>query len=89
MERLPLYQIAFRRIEIPIGEYAVKIVFPAFVGGLLVSAILLFTLGSFFIGASGIVLLILFPLISTFAAICWPIVLTPVSYTHLTLPTKA
>ena len=76
MERLSLYQIAFRRIEIPIGEYAIKVVLPAFVGGLLVSAILLVTLGSFFIGASGIVLLILFPLISMFAAIFWPIVLT-------------
>ena len=76
MERLPLYQIAFRRIEIPLGEYAIKIVLPAFVSGLVVSALLLLTLGSFFIGASGIVLLVLFPIITTFAAICWPIVLT-------------
>ena len=76
MERLPLYQIAFRRMEIPVNEYAIKIVFPAFVGGLIVSSILFFTLSSFFIGASGIVLLILFPLLSTMAAISWPIIQT-------------
>ncbi|MDP6889407.1 MAG: type II secretion system F family protein [Candidatus Thalassarchaeaceae archaeon] len=76
MERLPLYQIAFRRMEVPLGEYGIKIVLPAFVGGLLLSLTLYFTLGSFFIGASGIALLILFPLVSTFAAISWPIIQT-------------
>ena len=76
MERLPLYQIAFRRMEVPLGEYGIKIVLPAFVGGLLLSLTLFFTLGSFFIGASGIALLILFPLVSTFAAISWPIIQT-------------
>jgi flagellar protein FlaJ len=63
-------------MEIPLGEYAIKIVIPSFVGGLLLSIILYFTLGSFFIGASGIALLILFPLVSTFAAIAWPIIQT-------------
>ncbi len=76
MERLPLYQIAFRRMDIPLGEYALKVVLPAFVGGLAVSSILFFTLSSFFIGASGIVLLILFPLVSTMAAISWPVIQT-------------
>ena len=74
MERLPLYQIAFRRMEIPIGEYGIKIVLPAFVGGLLISSILFFTVGSFFIGASGIVLLLLFPILSTITAISWPLI---------------
>ena len=76
MERLPLYQIAFRRMEIPIGEYGIKIVLPAFVGGLLISSILFFTVGSFFIGASGIVLLLLFPILSTITAISWPLIQT-------------
>ena len=76
MERLSLYQIAFRRMETPLGEYAVKIVLPAFLGGAAVSSLLFFTLGSFFIGFSGIVLLILFPILSTLAAISWPIVQT-------------
>ena len=31
MERLPLYQIAFRRMDIPLGEYAVKFELPAFI----------------------------------------------------------
>ena len=44
MERLPLYQIAFRRMEMPLVEYALKVVLPAFVGGLAVSSILFFTL---------------------------------------------
>ena len=76
MERLPLYQIAVRRMEMPIGEYTLKIVLPAFIGGLLVSTILFTTLGSFFIGASGIALLVIFPLLSTAAAILWPLVQT-------------
>ena len=76
MERLSLYQIAFRRMESPLGEYAVKIVLPAFLGGAAISSLLFFTLGSFFIGFSGIVLLILFPILSTLAAISWPIVQT-------------
>ncbi|MEE2811875.1 MAG: type II secretion system F family protein [Candidatus Thermoplasmatota archaeon] len=76
MERLPLYQIAFKRMEIPLSEYGIKIVLPAFVSGLLFSLTLYFTLGSFFIGASGILLLILFPLVSTFAALAWPIIQT-------------
>jgi flagellar protein FlaJ len=63
-------------MEVPLGEYGIKIVLPAFVGGLLLSLTLYFTLGSFFIGASGIALLILFPLVSTFAAISWPIIQT-------------
>ena len=76
MERLPLYQIAFRRMEMPLGEYALKVVLPAFVGGLAVSSILFFTLSSFFIGASGVVLLILFPFVSTVGAISWPVIQT-------------
>jgi len=76
MERLPLYQIAIRRMEIPIGEYILKIVLPAFIGGLIVSTILFTTLASLFIGASGITLLVLFPLLSTGAAILWPLVQT-------------
>ena len=76
MERLPLYQIAFRRMDTPLGEYAVKIVLPAFIAGALLSTFLFYTLSSFFIGVSGLVLLILFPLISTLAAISWPIVQT-------------
>jgi len=76
MERLPLYQIAFRRMEIPVNEYAIKIVLPSLVGGLIVSSILFFTLSSFFIGASGIALLILFPMLSTMSAISWPIIQT-------------
>ncbi|MEE2747322.1 MAG: type II secretion system F family protein [Candidatus Thermoplasmatota archaeon] len=76
MERLPLYQIAIRRMEMPIGEYSIKIVLPAFMGGFLISTFLFFTLTSFFTGASGIALLIVFPLISTVAAIMWPLVQT-------------
>jgi flagellar protein FlaJ len=63
-------------MDTPVGEYAVKIVLPAFIGGAAVSAFLFYTLSTFFIGASGIVLLILFPLLSTLAAISWPIVQT-------------
>ena len=63
-------------MDTPLGEYAAKIVLPAFIAGALVSTILFYTLNSFFIGVSGLVLLILFPLITTFAAISWPIVQT-------------
>ena len=76
MERLPLYQIAIRRMEISPPDYLLRYVLPAFVIGLIVSIILFFSLGSLFIGASGIALLIFFPLLTTISAISWPLIQT-------------
>ena len=76
MERLPLYQIAIRRLEMSISDYAIRFILPSFVAGLLISIILYFSLNSLFIGASGIILLLMFPLISTIAASCWPLIQT-------------
>ena len=69
MERLPLYQIAIRRMEISLGEYIIRFVFPSLIIGLLLSVVLYFSLNSLFIGASGIILLILFPLLSAILAV--------------------
>ena len=76
MERLPLYQIAIRRMEISLGEYIIRFVFPSLIIGLLLSVVLYFSLNSLFIGASGIILLILFPLLSAILALCWPLIQT-------------
>ncbi len=76
MERLPLYQIAIRRMEMSLSDYSIRFILPSFVAGLLISLFLYFSLNTLFIGASGIILLIIFPLLSTIAATCWPLIQT-------------
>ncbi len=76
MERLPLFQIAIRRMEVSPSQYLLRFVLPSFCVGLLISVILFVFLSSMFIGVSGIILLLLFPLLSTIAAIFWPIIQT-------------
>ena len=76
MERLSLFQIALKRLGMPISKYLVNFVLPATIGGFVVSLILYTMLSSLFVGASGIALLVMFPLLTTGAAIIWPVVQT-------------
>ncbi|MEE3082469.1 MAG: type II secretion system F family protein [Candidatus Thermoplasmatota archaeon] len=76
MERLPLYQIAIKRLEMPIGRYLVRFVLPAGLVGLILSLTLYFTLQGMFVGASGTFLLIMFPVLGAMSALIWPLVMT-------------
>ena len=76
MERLPLYQIAIKRLEMPIGRYLVRYVLPAGLGGLILSITMFFTLQTMFVGASGVFLLIMFPVLGAMSALIWPLVMT-------------
>ena len=56
MERLPLWQIAIRRLGMPIQEYALKVVLPLTVFGLVLGAIVSYVASGLFTGASGLIL---------------------------------
>jgi flagellar protein FlaJ len=74
MKRLPLYKIAIKRLEMPISTYLLTYVLPAGMTGLLLSLFLFFTLGSMFVGASGIFLLVMFPTLALTATLVWPLI---------------
>ncbi len=76
MERLPTWQIAIRRLGMPIGEYALKVVLPASIIGLLIGAIIFYISSGLFTGASGLILALLFPLLTGGAAAVWPLIQT-------------
>ncbi len=76
MERLPTWQIAIRRLGMPIGEYALKVVLPALVIGLLIGAIIFYISSGLFTGTSGLILALLFPLLTGGAAAVWPLIQT-------------
>ncbi|MBB70227.1 MAG: hypothetical protein CMB28_03875 [Euryarchaeota archaeon] len=78
MERMATWQIALRRLEMPVPRFLLAFVLPAALAGL-VSAILLiwltggFAEGGLFAGFTGIFLLILLPILTGGAAIYFPI----------------
>ena len=76
MERLPTWQIAIRRLGMPITSYAIKVVLPATVFGLLLGAVIFFFASSLFTGASGLLLALIFPLLSGGVAAVWPLIQT-------------
>ena len=76
MERLPIWQIAIRRFGIPINEYALKVILPASLVGLLVGVIIYYISSGLFTGASGIILALLFPILTGVAASVWPLIQT-------------
>ena len=76
MERLPIWQIAIRRLGIPINEYALKVILPASLVGLLVGVIIYYISSGLFTGASGIILALLFPILTGGAASVWPLIQT-------------
>lgn len=78
MERLPLWQIALRRIDMPVQRYIGIFVGGSFLLGLIVASILIFLTGGFadgalFAGFAGVLMLILLPVMAAFAAIAFPV----------------
>ncbi len=76
MERLPTWQIAIRRLGMPVGEYSLKVVLPASVIGLLVGALVFYVASGLFTGASGLILALIFPLLTGGTAAVWPLIQT-------------
>ena len=78
MERMATWQIALRRLEMPVPRFLLAFVLPAALAGLF-SAILLiwltggFSEGGLFAGFTGVFLIILLPLLTGGAAIYFPI----------------
>ena len=78
MDRMATWQIALRRLEMPVPRFLIAFVLPAALAGL-VSAILLiwltggFSEGGLFAGFTGVFLIILLPLLTGGAAIYFPI----------------
>ena len=78
VERMPIWQLAIRRLDMPIHRYAIFFVGGAALVGL-ISGILLIVLtgglseGALFQGISGILIILLFPIISGMAAIAYPL----------------
>ncbi|MDE0558269.1 MAG: type II secretion system F family protein [Candidatus Poseidoniaceae archaeon] len=78
MERLPLWQIALRRIDMPVQRYIGIFVGGSFLLGLIVASILIYLTGGFaegalFAGFAGVLMLILLPVMAAFAAIAFPL----------------
>ena len=76
MERLPTWQIALRRLGMPVTSYVMQVVLPATVFGLIIGAAIFFFASSVFTGASGLLLAIIFPLLSGGVAVIWPLIQT-------------
>jgi flagellar protein FlaJ len=72
MERLPRWQIALRRLEMPAQRYLIFYVGGATVVGTLVGLIIVFAIPGLFVGPSAVVLLLVLPLAATAAAVYYP-----------------
>jgi flagellar protein FlaJ len=78
MERMAVWQIALRRLEMPVSRFLITLIMPAALAGLLTAALVIWLTGGFsegglFAGFTGIFLLILLPLLSGGAAIYFPV----------------
>ena len=78
MERLPLWQIALRRIDMPVQQYIAIFIGGSFLLGLIVTSILIYLTGGFaegalFAGFAGVLLLIVLPFLTAFAAFVFPL----------------
>ncbi len=73
-----MWQIAIRRLEMPVGRFIALYVGGAFAGGLLASLLIIFLTGGFadgalFAGISGILLLVLLPVLAAAGAMAFPL----------------
>ncbi|MCS5532903.1 MAG: type II secretion system F family protein [Candidatus Poseidoniaceae archaeon] len=78
MERMPLWQIALRRIDMPIPRYIIFFIGGASLIGLITASLLIYLTGGFsegalFAGFAGVFMLILLPVMAAFAAVAFPI----------------
>lgn len=78
MQRMSYWQIALRRVEIPVGQFILFYVGGAAIFGFLFSLILIFLTGglaegALFSGAAGILLILLLPILAGGAAAAYPL----------------
>jgi archaeal flagellar protein FlaJ len=78
MERMATWQIALRRLEMPVPRFLLLFILPAALSGLLSAALMIWLTGGFsegglFAGFTGIFLLFLLPVLSGGAAIYFPV----------------
>ena len=78
MQRMPMWQIAIRRLEMPVSRFLLLFVGGAFAIGLIFSLSIIFLTGglaegALFAGFSGILLLILLPIIAALGAMAFTI----------------
>ena len=73
------WQIALRRLEMPVSRFVAAYIFPAALSGLITAALIIWLTGGFaegglFAGFSGIFLLIIMPLLTGAAAFYFPVI---------------
>lgn len=78
MERMATWQIALRRLEMPVPRFLFAFVLPAALAGLVTAILLIFLTGGFsegglFAGFTGVFLIILLPILTGGAAIYFPV----------------
>ncbi len=78
MERMATWQIALRRLEMPVSRFLLLFIIPAALAGLVTAILLIFLTGglgegALFAGFTGVFLIILLPILTTGAAIYFPV----------------
>ena len=78
MERMATWQIALRRLEMPVSRFLLLFILPAALAGLVTAILLIFLTGglgegALFAGFTGVFLIILLPILTIGAAIYFPI----------------
>ena len=78
MERMAIWQIALRRLEMPVSRFLFLFVLPSALAGLISAAVMIWLTGGFaegglFAGFTGVFLLLILPLLTGAAAIYFPV----------------
>ena len=78
MERMAIWQIALRRLEMPVSRFLFLFVLPSALAGLISAALMIWLTGGFaegglFAGFTGVFLLLIMPLLTGAAAIYFPV----------------
>ncbi len=78
MERMAIWQIALRRLEMPVSRFLFLFVLPSALAGLISAALMIWLTGGFaegglFAGFTGVFLLLILPLLTGAAAIYFPV----------------
>ena len=78
MERMPIWQVAVRRLEMPIPRFLFLFVGGASLAGLITALAIVFLTGglgdnALFQGFAGVLMILVFPIISALGAIAFPL----------------
>ncbi|DAC28321.1 MAG TPA: hypothetical protein D7H99_02665, partial [Candidatus Poseidoniales archaeon] len=79
MERMPMWQVAIRRLEMPIPRFLIIFVGGAAFTGLITALAIIFLTGglgdgALFQGFAGVLMILVFPMITALAAIAFPLI---------------